>query len=55
MSKRESRTARWNRAAAAALAALEELEAVCDVDLEGALATVQDAEGADLPLGFGRD
>jgi len=33
----------------------EKLETVCDLDIEGALSTVQDADSADLPLGFGRD
>lgn len=33
----------------------EKLEAVCDLDIEGAIDTVSDAEGMDLPLGFGRD
>jgi len=33
----------------------EKLEAVCEIDLQGALDAVQEADGADLPLGFGRD
>lgn len=33
----------------------EKLEAVCDLDLDGALDTATEAEGLDLPLGFGRD
>ena len=33
----------------------EKLEAVCDIDLDSALEAVTEAEGADLPLGFGRD
>lgn len=33
----------------------EKLDAVCDLDIEGALDTAQEAEGADLPQGFGRD
>jgi hypothetical protein len=33
----------------------EKLEAVCDLDIEGALDTASEAEGIDLPLGFGRD
>ena len=33
----------------------EKLEAICGLDLEGALETAQEADGADLPLGFGRD
>ena len=33
----------------------EKLDAVCDLDIEGALSTVQEAEGIDFPLGFGRD
>jgi hypothetical protein len=33
----------------------EKLEAICDLDIEGALSTIQDAESADIPLGFGRD
>ena len=31
------------------------LEEVTNLDIEGALDTVQEAEGMDLPLGFGRD
>ena len=33
----------------------EKLEAVCDLDIEGAIEMVSEAEGLDLPLGFGRD
>ena len=33
----------------------EKLEEVCGFDLEGARDTVAEAEGADLPQGFGRD
>lgn len=33
----------------------EKLEEVCGFDIDGALSTAQDAEGADLPQGFGRD
>lgn len=33
----------------------EKLQAICDLDLQGALDTVSEADGADLPLGFGRD
>ncbi len=40
----------------------EKLQAVCDIDLDGAggsldeaEAVLDEAEGADLPLGFGRD
>jgi len=33
----------------------EKLEAVCDLDIAGALDTANDAESIDLPLGFGRD
>lgn len=33
----------------------EKLEFVCDLDIDSALETVQEAENADLPLGFGRD
>lgn len=33
----------------------EKLEAVCDLDLESALSTVQDADSAELPMGFGKD
>jgi hypothetical protein len=31
------------------------LEEITSLDLDGALSTVQEAEGTDLPLGFGRD
>jgi hypothetical protein len=33
----------------------EKLDGVCELDLEGAQSTVEDAESADLPQGFGRD
>jgi hypothetical protein len=33
----------------------EKLETVCQIDLESAMSAVQEAEDADLPLGFGRD
>ena len=33
----------------------EKLQAVCDLDLESAFEAAQEAEGIDLPLGFGRD
>lgn len=33
----------------------EKLEAVCDLDLDDALSTIQEAEGLDLPRGFGKD
>ena len=33
----------------------EKLETVCDLDLDDALSTAQEAKGIDLPLGFGRD
>jgi hypothetical protein len=33
----------------------EKLEAVCGIDLDGAVDAANEAEGADLPLGFGRD
>lgn len=33
----------------------EKLEAVTNIDLESAYDAAQEAEGADLPLGFGRD
>lgn len=33
----------------------EKLEAVCDLDIEGAIDTINEADGIDLPLGFGRD
>ncbi len=33
----------------------EKLEAVCDLDLSGALDTIQEANALDLPQGFGRD
>lgn len=33
----------------------EKLEAVCDLDIESAKSMVEEAEGLDLPLGFGRD
>ena len=31
------------------------LEEVCEIDLEECQSVVQEAEGLDLPLGFGRD
>jgi hypothetical protein len=33
----------------------QKLETVCDIDLQGSLDTLEEAESADLPLGFGRD
>jgi hypothetical protein len=33
----------------------EKLDAIIDLDIESAIGIVQDAEGADLPRGFGRD
>lgn len=33
----------------------EKLEAVCDLDIESAITTIEEAEGIDLPQGFGRD
>lgn len=36
-------------------ATAQKLEGVIDLDIESALAFVEEAEGIDLPLGFGRD
>lgn len=33
----------------------EKLEAICDLDLEPDLSSLEDVTGMDLPLGFGRD
>jgi hypothetical protein len=33
----------------------QKCDEICGTDLEGALNTVQEAESADVPLGFGRD
>jgi hypothetical protein len=33
----------------------EKLEAVCELDIAGAMQTIEEADGTDLPLGFGRD
>ncbi|KKM93881.1 hypothetical protein LCGC14_1204100 [marine sediment metagenome] len=33
----------------------EKLQTVADLDLDSALEVVEEAEGLDLPLGFGRD
>ncbi len=33
----------------------EKLDGVCDLDIASALSTAEEAEGLDLPLGFGRD
>lgn len=33
----------------------EKLSAMADLDIQSALSTVQEAEGLDTPLGFGRD
>lgn len=33
----------------------EKLQSVVDLDIQGALDTVGEAEGLDLPMGFGRD
>lgn len=36
-------------------AVAEKLDDICDLDIDGAIDTVSEAEGLDLPLGFGRD
>jgi hypothetical protein len=36
-------------------AVAEKLDAVCDLDIQSALSVIEEAEGIDLPLGFGRD
>ena len=36
-------------------AVADKLQAITDLDLEGALDTAREADGIDLPLGFGRD
>lgn len=36
-------------------ALVEKLDFICDLDIEGAQSTASDANGADFPLGFGRD
>lgn len=78
----QSRSARWSRAASAAVAALddlksiqgefedwksnlpenlessalgEKLESITSIDLDSAVDAANEAEGAELPLGFGRD
>jgi hypothetical protein len=33
----------------------ERLESVCDLDIDGAFGTLEEADGVDLPRGFGRD
>ena len=33
----------------------EKLQEVADIDIDSALEVVENAEGVDLPLGFGRD
>ena len=33
----------------------EKLQTVCDLDVQGALDTLQEVGSAELPLGFGRD
>ena len=33
----------------------EKLTQVCDLDIDGAYRTVEEADSADLPIGFGRD
>lgn len=33
----------------------DKLQSVCDLDLESAKQSVEEAEGIDLPRGFGRD
>lgn len=33
----------------------EKLQTVCDLDLQSALDTIQEASAADLPMGFGKD
>jgi hypothetical protein len=36
-------------------ATAEKLDAICNLDIEGALEIVQETDGLDLPRGFGRD
>ncbi len=36
-------------------AVAEKLDTIVDMDLQSALDVVEEADGADLPLGFGRD
>jgi len=33
----------------------EKLDAVCDLDLDSCVSTIEEAEGLDLPLGYGKD
>ena len=33
----------------------QKCDEICGIDLESALSTLQEAEGAEVPLGFGRD
>lgn len=33
----------------------EKLQAVCDIDIEGAVSAAEEADSAELPQGFGRD
>lgn len=33
----------------------EKLEEICGIDLESAVSALEEAEGADVPLGYGRD
>lgn len=33
----------------------EKLETICDLDIQGAMDTLDEAENTDVPLGFGRD
>lgn len=33
----------------------EKLEAVCDLDIDAAVDVIEEAEGLELPIGFGRD
>jgi hypothetical protein len=33
----------------------QKCDAICAIDLESALSTLQEAESAEVPLGFGRD
>ncbi len=55
--KRQSRPQRWAEAEAAskAVGALEKLQAVTDLDIESAVDLANEADGVELPLGFGRD
>jgi hypothetical protein len=53
--RRQKRGMRWRGPPLRSSPTGEKLEAICQINLDGVLETLGEAEGADLPMGFGRD